>query len=97
MLEPEFTTVARAARILGIGVKALRGAIQRKEIRVFHLGTASRGRPRIRMAEVREWALGTEFDPYEESRRRGEATARVAGNTTINQGKGRKPKKGKIA
>lgn len=83
-VEPEFVTVACAAEVLGIGVKALRGAIQRKELRVFHLGAASHGRPRVCVAEVREWALSTEFDPYEESRRRGEATARVLSGTNNN-------------
>ena len=39
---PEFATVAEAARALGIGTKALRGAVQRGEVSVYQLGTTYR-------------------------------------------------------
>lgn len=76
---PEFVTVADAARHLGIGEKALRGAVSRGEVRVFRLGTESGGRPRVRIDEVREWGLSTIFDPSDGARRAGELAARQAG------------------
>ena len=80
--EPEFVTAARAAAILGLGVKALRSAIQRGEVRVYHLGTSKRGRRRVHLPEVRTWALGTAFDPFEQARAAGDAAARSKKETT---------------
>ena len=73
---PEFATVAQSARRLGIGVKALRGAIRRGEVRTYRLGTMSGGRPRVRVDEVRAWALGTVSDRHAEARRAGDRAAR---------------------
>ena len=78
--EPEFATVVQAARRLGIGVKALRGAVQCGDLRVYHLGTRAGGRPRVHVPEIREWALGTACDPLEAARAAGDAAARrIAG------------------
>ena len=74
--EPEFATVAQAARRLGIGTKALRGAIQRGEILVYDLGTRARGRRRVHVPEVRAWALDTACDPMAKARAAGDAAAR---------------------
>ena len=73
---PEFATVAQAASRLGIGSKALRGAIQRGEIPVYHLGTCAAGRPRVHVPEVRAWALGTASDPMAKARAAGDGAAR---------------------
>ena len=73
---PEFATVSQAARRLGIGSKALRMAIQRGEVRVYHLGTPAGGRPRVHVPEVRAWALATAFDPLAKVRAAGDAAAR---------------------
>ncbi len=73
---PEFATVAQAASRLGIGSKALRGAIQRGEIPVYHLGTCAGGRPRVHVPEVRAWALGTASDPMAKARAAGDGAAR---------------------
>ena len=73
---PEFATVAQAARRLGVGIKALRGAVQRGELRTYDLGTDAGGRPRVRVAEVRAWALGTARNPHADARAAGDAAAR---------------------
>jgi excisionase family DNA binding protein len=73
---PEFATVGQASELLGIGTKALRGAIQRGEIPVYHLGTRVGGRRRVHLPEVRSWALGTARDPLAEVRAAGDAAAR---------------------
>ena len=83
---PEFVTVAVAAQHFGIGEKALRGAVARGEVRVFKLGTESGGRPRVRIDDVREWALSTVFDPSEEARRAGELAARQVGKRSSCHG-----------
>ena len=51
-------------------------AIQRGEVRVYHLGTPAGGRPRVHVPEVRAWALATAFDPLAEARFAGDAAAR---------------------
>src|SRR5262245_40567518 len=61
---PEFLTITQAAQVLGIGIKALRGAVGRGEIPVYRLGTSGMGRPRVHVPEVRTWALGTRYDPF---------------------------------
>lgn len=73
---PEFATVAQASRLLGIGIKAVRGAIHRGELLVYHLGTRSGGRLRVHVPEVRAWALSTAFDPLAEARAAGDAAGR---------------------
>ncbi len=82
---PEFATAAQAARRLGIGTKALRGAIQRGEIPVYHLGTCAAGRPRVHVPEVRAWALGTACDPLAEARSAGDAAARSQRSVSPHQ------------
>ncbi len=72
---PEFVTVARAASLIGIGEKALRGAVQRGEITVYDLGTDNGGRRRVRLDEVREWALQTRVDPMADARAAAEVAA----------------------
>lgn len=72
---PEFAPIIEAARRLGVGTKALRGAVQRGELRTYDLGTRG-GRPRVCVAEVREWALSTARDPLAEARAAGDAAAR---------------------
>jgi hypothetical protein len=74
----EFTTVSRAALRFGIGVKALRAAIRRGEVRTFGLGTAAGGRPRVLAEEVRRWALSTAIDRHAAARQAGDAAARRA-------------------
>ncbi len=51
-------------------------AIQRGEVRVYHLGTPAGGRPRVHVPEVRAWALGTACDPMAKVRAAGDAAAR---------------------
>ena len=82
---PEFATVAQAASRLGIGSKALRGAIQRGEIPVYHLGTCAAGRPRVHVPEVRAWALGTASDPMAKARAAGDAAARSQRSVSPHQ------------
>lgn len=72
--DPEFATVVHAARRLGVGVKALRGAVRRGEVPAYALGT--RGRPRVCVAEVRAWALSTAIDRHAEARAAGDRAAR---------------------
>lgn len=72
----EFSTIAAAARQLGIGQKALRAAIRRGEVPVYALGTKSAGRPRVHIPEVRDWALSTQVDPFEAIRQSGKTAAR---------------------
>ncbi len=74
--EPEFATIAEAAERLGIGIKALRSAVQRGEVLAYHLGTRAGGRPRVLVSEVRSWALRTAFDPFAEARASGGVAAR---------------------
>lgn len=90
---PEFVTVIEAARRMGIGEKTLRGAVRRGEIRSFALGTPSRGRPRVRLDEVREWAMATAFDPQAGARRAGEQAARRLGRGRATSRKERKGRK----
>lgn len=73
---PEFATVTEASRILGVGIKALRGAIHRGDIPVYTLGTKSAGRTRVHVPEARAWALSTARDPLAGIRSAGNAAAR---------------------
>lgn len=73
---PDFTTVADAAARIGVGEKALRGAVNRGEVPVYDLGTRAGGRRRVRLDEVREWALGTRIDPKANARETGDRVAR---------------------
>jgi len=86
---PEFATVAEASRFLGIGVKALRGAIQRGEVPVYALGTRAAGRPRVHVPEVRAWALGTALDPLAAARAAGDVAARERVRRRISTAKER--------
>ena len=73
---PEFTTVSDAVSRIGIGEKALRGAVNRGEVPVYELGTKAGGRRRVRLDEVREWALSTRVDPKANARAAGDRVAK---------------------
>ncbi len=72
---PEFTTVTDAASRIGVGEKALRGAVNRGEVPVYNLGTMAGGRRRVRLDEVRAWAISTRVDPKANARAAGDRVA----------------------
>jgi hypothetical protein len=56
-IEPEYATVPRAARIVGLTARTLRRAIARGELAACAAGTPHR--PRVALDDVRRWVRST--------------------------------------
>lgn len=59
--EPEYATVPRAARVLGLSARTLRRAIASGELAAHAAGTPHR--PRVALADVRRWIGSTRVAP----------------------------------
>ena len=56
---PELTTIPRASRRLGVGVRQLRRAIDDGQLTLYRIG----GWPRLRWSEILAWIESTKRPP----------------------------------